>query len=241
MRGVLLTRPREESERLAARLRPMGYVCYLAPMLEVAWIESPSPCLDGVRAVMATSAHAFGRLSVLEPLKALPCYCVGSVTAQAARLAGFQQVCDARGDGAALGDLMARSGEVPSGSAILHLAGRDAHPAPRMALAARGISVKTWVVYEAHAAQEMPESALSAFRDPSLSAALFFSARTALTFVSLAARYGLESECARVAAIGISHAAVEPLETWRWRSLAWSDTPTEDGIVARLREALACA
>lgn len=240
---VLLTRPRMESERLAARLEPLGYVCVPAPMLEIVRVTGGMPSLEGVRSVMATSAHAFAFGPLPDSLKSLPCYCVGSTTADAARQAGFQHVRDAQGDGAALADTIARSGEAVPGGPVLHLAGRDTHPALAEALAGQGVSVTSWVVYEARAASKFPESVFGMLRDPAVpfSAALFFSARTAEIFASLVLRHGLQSGCSGVAAIGISQAAVEPLEVLRWRIVAWSESPTEDGVVARLRDAVPCA
>ncbi|MER2520852.1 MAG: uroporphyrinogen-III synthase [Bdellovibrionales bacterium] len=241
MTDVLLTRPREASARLAARLGPMGYRCVIAPLLEIAPLHSSCPDLADLRAVMATSAHAFEGAALLDSIKSLPCYCVGSATAEKARAAGFRQVRDAQGDGAALAAAMAEGGGIRSGEAVLHLAGRDAHEAAVSMLTAQGVVVRPWVVYEARAAQGLPEAALAALRGEWDGAVLLFSTRTALIFADKAARYDLGLVCARSLAIGISKAAIAPVESLRWRGVSWAAQPTEEGVVARLRERAVCA
>ncbi len=242
MTDALLTRPYEASARLVARLEPMGYRCVVAPLLEIAPLGASScPDLADLRAVMATSAHAFEGVALPDGILSLPCYCVGSATAERACAAGFRQVRDAQGDGAALAALMAEEGEIQSGEAVLHLAGRDAHAATASALAAQGVVVRPWVVYEARAARGLPEAALAALRGEWAGVVLLFSARTAAIFADMAARYDLGAACARSRVIGISKAAVAPVASLRWRGVAWAERPSEESVVARLREVAGCA
>ena len=53
---VILTRPRPDSERLAARLRAGGDHVHVEPMLEIVGTGAV-PALDGMQAVLVTSAN----------------------------------------------------------------------------------------------------------------------------------------------------------------------------------------
>lgn len=241
MTAVLLTRPRAASERLAARLGEIGYACVVSPMLEIAPLAIPAPDISDLCAVMATSAHAFDGTFLPEFLKTLPCYCVGSATAERAVAAGFRDARNAQGDGEALAAQMEQSGEILPGSIVLHLAGRDVIETTAERLAARGVTVRPWVVYEARGAQEISGEALDILRRGEASAALLFSARTAANLSMLLERHGLQSACGNMHAIGISRAAVEPVAALPWRGVAWAELPSEDGVVARLRKEVPCA
>ena len=57
---VLITRPRQEGEVLAARLAGAGHQPILAPLLETRWFEGPPLDLSGV----AAARHLYGLGSV---------------------------------------------------------------------------------------------------------------------------------------------------------------------------------
>ena len=79
---LLLTRPRAASERFAQGLE--GFNIVIAPLMEIV-ATGAAVDLDGATALILTSENAVPFL----PKAALPAYCVGPRTAEAARAAGF--------------------------------------------------------------------------------------------------------------------------------------------------------
>ena len=80
---VMLTRPRADSERLAEALRTRGNDVIIEPMLQVIATGSPPP-LDGVVALIATSANGLRAFAAASDRRDLAVYAVGDATALAA-------------------------------------------------------------------------------------------------------------------------------------------------------------
>ena len=97
---LLVTRPQDDGERTAARLRARGHHVTLAPLLRVEAVEFELPAepLSAVVITSANAARAIASHSRREALTALTAFAVGRHTAEAARAAGFREVECADGD-----------------------------------------------------------------------------------------------------------------------------------------------
>ena len=85
---VLLTRPRPDSEALAARLAAYGVDTLIEPLLTIVPAGKEEPNLAGVQALVVTSANgarALGRVRTRPDGPAFPVYAVGAASAAAAR------------------------------------------------------------------------------------------------------------------------------------------------------------
>src|SRR5262249_8776003 len=126
---LLVTRPQDDGERTAARLRARGHPgggtpARLAPLLRVEAVDfdPPRAPLSAVVMTSANAARAIARHPRREALVALPAFTVGRHTAEAARAAGFREVECADGDKDDLAALLrARYGE--RSAPLLYLAG----------------------------------------------------------------------------------------------------------------------
>ena len=240
MPTILLTRPLKASRRLADELRRLGCDGVIAPMLKIAPTLLPSPT-NVFGALMITSGNS---LDVLDPNAAalyalldLPCFCVGTRTAERAQDFGFRDVRDAAGDGAALAQRI-RADLPQLDKPILHIGGRDIASAAEAELNAAGHVVIPWLVYAAEPASEIPSDVTRALRAQQLDAALFFSTRTAAVFRDLICRDGLEACCKSLIAVGISASVTDALASLPWRLLTASVAPTEESVLQRLQEVL---
>lgn len=124
-RTLLLTRPREQSLAFATaleRVLPGRFQALVAPMLAIAPTGAPI-ALDGIQALLFTSANGVAQFAAQSPERGLPALCVGAMTTEAARRAGFAAT-SAEGDVAALARL-ARDAWRPGGT-FLHVRGRHA-------------------------------------------------------------------------------------------------------------------
>jgi uroporphyrinogen-III synthase len=181
---ILVTRPLEDGRQIAARLAEMGHQALLAPLLEPRFFDGPEPALDGVQAVLATSANGVRALSRRTQRRDIPIFAVGPQTAEEAAKAGFAEVRSADGDAVALAEAAAHWARPDS--VLLHVCGEDAPGTLADTLAAHGFAVRRAVLYGMAAAAELPSETTAALRDGWLDAVMFFSPRTAGLFLELA-------------------------------------------------------
>ena len=237
---LLLTRPLEDSRRLAQALTAAGHEVLVEPLLTIEPL-APELELDGVQAVAVTSRHALTFLAGREDadaraLRALPLFAVGSATAEAARAAGFERVNDAEGDATVLARLLAERLE-PAAGAVLHLAGETVGPALAEELAARGIALGGAVTYRAREATALSTVCRAALEADRLDGATFLSPRTAATFVRLAGEAQVAERCRGLLAFCLSVAVAKALDGVSWRRVVVAEGPRLKDLVAAIATA----
>jgi len=234
---LLLTRPLEDSRRLADALAASRHEVLIEPLLDIE-ILAPALELDGVQAVAVSSRHALAFLAgradaEAERLRRLPLFAVGGATAEAARAAGFAAVEDADGNATALGRLLAEWLD-PSAGAVLHLAGDSVAPALAETLAAAGIALRRATTYRAHEAHALSTVCRAALQAEQLDGATFLSPRTAATFVRLAREAGVTERCRGLAAFCLSLAVAKALDGVGWRRIVVAESPRLEALMAAI-------
>lgn len=190
---VLITRTRDDAAATAKALEALGHEVVLAPLRERIVLDNPLP--EGpFDAIIATSRHAFCgseffNFSLPTTLTALPCFCVGLKTAQAARDAGFVHAQALGGDGATLAGALL--GRLNPGQRLLYLAGHPRHRALEKALEAGGIHPVIAERYTMKRVNALPETARAALASASIDAVLHYSSESARAYLELSARAGL--------------------------------------------------
>jgi uroporphyrinogen-III synthase len=226
---VLVTRPSGDGEATAALLHARGHEALLAPLMAIRFHDGADIALDGVQAILATSANGVRALARRTARRDVPLFAVGRQTAQEARAHGFVTVRSADGDGADLAKAAAGWAK-PQDGALLHVAGSNTKGDLAAALQASGFDVRTATLYDAVAAEALPDDAVRAIRDGALDAVLLFSPRGARVFANLAA--GLD--CSGVTAVCISEAAAKALDGLALRAVLVAERPDQDTLLARL-------
>ncbi len=231
---VLITRPREQAAELAARLAVRGDTALIEPLLMIEPVAGVEPQLDGVQALVLTSANAAVALGAWAAQ--LPLFAVGTATAGAARRAGCVTVIAAAGAGPDLARLIGQRCR-PEDGALLHLSGGDVRPELAEELAAAGFALRRQVVYEARPASALSPAAVAAIGRGEIAAVLLFSPRTARIFVELIARHELQDRLAAAAAICLSGAVAQPCRKLVWRAIHAAAHPTPDAVLEALEAA----
>jgi uroporphyrinogen-III synthase len=231
----LVTRPREDAETIAARLQERGHEAVLAPLMEVQLYPGEELTLDGVQAILATSANGVRAIANRTARRDIPVYGVGPQTAEVARGFGFRTVHSAGGDSATLTETVAAQ-LAPEAGSLFHAAGTETAGRLRQALEARDYTVESTVLYEATAATALPEEASAALRSDVLDGVMLFSPRSAKILVQLVGDAGLAEHCARLDAYCISAATAEALGTAFARALI-AGAPNQDAMLALIPEA----
>jgi len=235
---ILVTRPRAQAEETARRLRAAGHSVQVAPMLEIAPIPGPPIALEGVQALLLTSAngarHGLPRLEGGDRRV----LCVGTRTAEAARAAGVEDVESAGGEAADLAAYIARRLR-PADGALLHLCGRHRRANLKRALKEAGFTLREAPVYEARESTDLPEDARQALEEGDIDLIVFYSARSARRFLALA-DVGLRAGLAGCAAAVMSPRVAGELDGV-FRRVLVADTPDEPGMMRAVEMAASTA
>lgn len=237
---VLVTRPAEDAERTAALLAAHGYDALVEPLIAIEPAADAAAALGdlaGVAGLVFTSANGVRAFAGACARRDLPVFAVGPATAEAARSAGFADVRTASGDVDALATLVAAACR-PEAGPLLHVAGEVVAGDLAGRLAEAGFAVQRAVLYRARPAAVLTQALKDTLARNRLAAALFFSPRTAQTFVRLIRTSGLEESCRGMAAICLSRAVADAIGGLPWRATAVAATPTMDAALAALGQAV---
>jgi uroporphyrinogen-III synthase len=228
---ILVTRPREDAGRLAALLEARGHEVVIEPLMSIEPVPGAALDLASVQAVLFTSANGARAFASQSPRRDLRVFAVGDATAETARALGFADVESAGGD---VGDLvrLVRDRARPEDGALLHAAGSAVAGDLSGQLGAAGFDVRRVALYRAEPIGALSSGTVAALREGRVDLVLFFSPRTARTFVSLAKSAGIAAACADVAAAGLSPAVTAAAAEISWAAHDTADAPTEAALLA---------
>jgi uroporphyrinogen-III synthase len=230
---VLITRPLGDAQETAAKLQTLGHETIVAPLMDIRFRDGGEISLDGVQAILATSANGARAIARRTARRDVPLFAVGTQTAQAASDAGFAAVLSADGDGAALAKAAAQWAR-PADGALLHAAGAQTRGDLAAALEAHGLTVRTEILYDAAPVTALPQAVTTALQTQTLDAVLLFSPRGARTFRELATAAGLAGACRAVVAICISQATAAALDGLVFRGIRVAAHPRQDTLLTLL-------
>jgi uroporphyrinogen-III synthase len=239
---ALVTRPREDAVALAAALEARGMAPVLEPLLEIRFVQDGrrvlAPMLDGAQAALFTSANGVRAFAAATERRDLAAFAVGDASAAAARAAGFAAVQSAAGDVAALAALVRRKLD-PRRGALIHAAAREVAGDLAGMLGTDGFAVRRAVLYEAVAAARLSDATAALLRDGRIELALFFSPRTAASFVRLLHAAGLSGASNGMTAVTLSSAVAATLDGLGWRDVRVAAARTEAAMLDAVDRAIA--
>ena len=225
---VLVTRPLEDGEEIAARLGQMGHTALLAPLLTPHFDAGPEPDFTDVQAILASSANGIRALVRRTARRDIPVFAVGPQTAREAAAAGFSDIKNADGDARALAEAASRWAD-PDRGVLLHVCGAEAPGTLADMLTLRDFSVRRAVLYRAEAARELSSDARKALAAGKADVTLFFSPRSAQLFCELARDLPTE----KLIALCISPATARAL-TAVFKAVRIADKPNQEALLALL-------
>lgn len=228
---MLVTRPDPDASDTAARLGALGIEGVACPLLVHQTLEVSLPDPKGFAAIAVTSANALRALDergVLARYLELPLYAVGNRTAAMARELGFAEVTSAQGAFADLAELLVH---IPLAGPIFYPAARDMSADLGKSLAPFGRMVITAEVYAMNPVVTLPEGIVGRLGDGEIEAALFYSKRTAQTFVRLVERDLDRSLRAQFGVLCLSEAVAAPLLDAHFVRVGLADHPSEEAMM----------
>lgn len=227
---ILVTRPREDAAPLAEALAGLGIEPVLEPLMCIEFIDGPPLDLDGIQALLVTSANGVRAFCNRDSRRHLPVFAVGGATAKAAHMAGFAAVSSASGDVAALAALVCGRLRAEGGD-LLHVAGTRLAGDLAGMLAGNEFNCRREVLYGANVAAALSAEAVRDLEEGGLDGVVFFSPRTASVFAALVRRAGLEESAAALAAFCLSPAVAGKAEALSWGRVVIARRPEQDALV----------
>jgi uroporphyrinogen-III synthase len=234
---VLITRPRADAERLAAEIHALGHTTLIEPLIDIETREGPALNLEGIQALVFTSANAARAAARRTPERALAVVAVGPATTAEARALGFTNVSESAGEGVGGLARHIRATLTPGAGVLLHPTGTATAGDLRAALAAAGFAVRSEQIYDAHAAETLSGALTAELTGGLIDAVMFFSPRTASLFAALVSAADLTASCERLTAIALSPAVAEALRGVPFRKVlvaAHATTPAMLEALGRL-------
>ncbi len=234
---ALVTRPLQDSKLLVAALAKRGVSTFVSPMLSIVTVPSAAMNFEGVQAVLFTSSNGVRALAALTSRRDLPVYAVGDRTAAIAKENKFVNVESAEGDVDTLATLVIQHRR-PGDGVLLHPAGTVLAGDLSGQLSAAGFVVRRVVIYDARAATEFTGEIRMALLDREIDIVLFFSPRSANTFVNLAKKQGLETACENLEALCLSKGVATAADPIMWRRVLIAKEPTQASLLETFDERL---
>lgn len=233
---VLLTRPAEDSARIAAALEAEGAECLVWPLSRIVPVAERIVVPPGTEALLFTSANAVRVFTAGCAERVLPVLAVGDRTAATAREAGFREVVSARGEARDL----ARLARATRYRRFLHPRGREAAGDLAGALGAAELSVEAPVIYAAEAAGPPPADVARAFAEGAVDLVTIWSPRNGgiLRDWLAAGAPPMGASLTTTDLLGISKNAVALLRWAGFRRVAVADRPDAGAMITWISAAL---
>ncbi|MDH5773180.1 MAG: uroporphyrinogen-III synthase [Rhodospirillaceae bacterium] len=228
---ILLTRPEFDSRALAGVLGGMGIKTTTAPLLEIIYEDGPKLDLAGVQALLFTSANGVRAFVNRSDEKNILSLAVGDATARELEQNGFTKIKSAEGDVVALSQL-AKDTLDPNGGELFHGAGTHLAGDLEGMLVKAGFKYRRQVLYRAETPDTFPANGAVAINDGLIDGVLFYSPRTAKTFVALIKKIGLENKLSHISAYCLSDGVKKMVETLGWREIKVAKTPEQQALLA---------
>lgn len=231
---IVITRPVVDAEPIAAVLARHGLPALIEPLLDIVTLP-PAEAIDPshVQAVLFTSSNGVRAFAAAVAWRDRSVFTVGDGSAAHARDAGFASVESADGTVEDLAALVGRRCD-PAAGVLLHAAGSVVAGDLAGTLGTAGFRVERLVLYEARPAAALSAAARQAMAAGRVAAVLFFSPRTARTFVRLATAAGVAPACGTVSALCLSPAVAQVIGAVPWRDVRVAVRPNRAALLALL-------
>ncbi|MEZ5831910.1 MAG: uroporphyrinogen-III synthase [Dongiaceae bacterium] len=227
---ILITRPIEDAKPLADALHERGVEVLIEPLLDIRHLDDAEMDLDGVQALIFTSANGVRAFAALSPRRDLKAFTVGDGSAEAARQAGFPNVESAKGDLEALAALLVDRLK-PEDGVLFHAAGTVTAGDLKGRLEGLGYRVRRSQLYEAKIATALSPETRANLTQGSIDAVFLFSPRTAGTFAELWRDAGSPS-LASAQAYCLSAAVAREVGNLGWAGVEIADRPDLPSMLA---------
>ncbi|MCF6215152.1 MAG: uroporphyrinogen-III synthase [Emcibacter sp.] len=225
----LLTRPEEDSRKLAQSLLSLGHRVQAEPLLHINFLSREKIDLTNFQAVAFTSANGVRAFVHIDQNRDIPCFAVGEATAAEAQKAGFQTISTADGNVIELAELITRRLNKASGP-ILHISGRDIAGDLSGRLEAAGFKPVRAALYKAVKSAALTTAAQKLITSGQISHIPFYSPRSAKIFMDLIHLSHLEDHLTKITALCLSPAVSDVIGSSSWQGILTAKHPNQSSL-----------
>lgn len=234
-KAVLLTRAQDDSAALAEKITALGCEALIAPVFDVRPTNIPPPAgyeqADGLIITSAKAVIYAGQ--ILQHFSSKPVFVIGDKTLKELQKIYAGNIFCAHSDSVELVSLINKN--CPSlRNGLLHAGGVDISGQFEERIAAAGIPVLRWPVYEAAARDGFAPDIQAALREGRIGTVIFYSARSAKIFEEICEAAGLTASLSHTQALCLAPSVVKSLRRTVWKEIHVSDQPTETAILNHL-------
>ena len=227
---ILVTRPGEDGIALAELLNVSGIDSIVDPLMSIQQIHGPQLKLEGVQALLLTSANGVRALVNRSSRRDIPIYAVGEATATTARKFGFSQVHSADGNVDMLVDLVENILKPEDGS-LLHIAGSSIAGDLIKSLSNSGFQCSRVILYKTNNSRRLLDSTIADIKQNKIDAVMLYSPRSAEIFVNLIRKARLVRSCQKIILICLSDAVYKKTLKIQWKAVKTSTEPNQGAII----------
>lgn len=225
----LLTRPEEDSHKLAQNLTRLGHRITSAPLLRIDYFDRNEIDLTNFQAVLFTSANGVRAFIRNSQNRAIACYAVGDATAAEATKAGFQAIFTAGGDVNKLAELVMQKLK-PDAGGLLHVSGKDTAGNLSGILDRAGFQATRKQLYKAAKATALPQKTQNLIKSRIITHIPFYSPRTAKAFVQLIKAANLQDHLTKITALCLSPAVYDVINCLTWQKILTTEQPDQKNL-----------
>ena len=232
---ILLTRPIEDSKKIANDLKELNIGSVISPLLEIHRKRDEEIDYKRYQSILITSRHAALGLRNSSIKKSVPVYCVGDATSSFVANIGFSNVISASGDVADLIQLTARN-LTPSNGPLVYLSGQHARHDIKKELEYLNFEVDINVIYEAKEVKSFSLGILKSLEEREITGVFLYSPRSARIFVGNIKRKKLTTVAHDLKVYCISLAVADELRELKWKKILIAQKPNNREMLALVRE-----
>ncbi len=240
IKNILITRPKEDAEVLAAALQEMGFNPIIEPLLTIEPIYKDKKLLESLlaknpQAVLITSKYAVVALAHMTALRNISILTSGETTAACAREAGFKNVASVNDTARVLVEYILKHFEPKNGS-ILYVRGAEVTEDIEGQLSEKDFSIESVIVYNARPASEFSGNLIEKINRGGVDAVVFFSQNTANTYIKHAVANQLAGAHQNMIAICLSEAIAGTIRQLPWKDIAISNQADVKSMIEKITE-----
>lgn len=231
MSHILITRPNPDGQILAAELEEFLFpqkmsgklhknVVVSEPMLTIHPLVKKLKLKPEITDLIVTSSRVFSLIENIQDYIDKPIWCVGDVTAEAAKSVGFKTIiCAQRSAQDLLSKIVEARKDNKASHHFVHIGGDTLHLDLAEALTKEGFQADRVIAYRILPAKEFSQQLITLIKDKKITLASFFSKRTAEVFVELAKKHQLNSDCKTIIALAHSEEIQKALDVMPWAKI----------------------
>ena len=223
---IIITRPREDSVQLIARLQKLGHAVTHLPVIKVEKLKTKKINLQNYTSVIFTSSNAIKFLNVDKFDSRIKCYCVGRATELTAKQIGFVNTFSSEGSVDSLIELIIRTSEAKS-ERQLYLSSEFISRDLDVDLIKEGFSVDRISNYTTSAVQEIDNITLNFLKKKKPDAIFIYSSKSAKNLFNLINKYSLLNVVTHSNLMCISEKVLLVLKQIKWKK-AFIFSPGEE-------------